>query len=728
MKTLRFKYPSLIMLSFFSLFIVDLSFSSKAASPGEGGGMYPISLLKKAKIAEKGLSIPLNKIYSPDGKGLINSIVRIGGCTGSFVSEDGLILTNHHCVFSQLKKHSTDDKNYMESGFRASEHGGEIPLKNLNVKIMKDYKDVSEEVIKALDTFSDPVKRQNQLNENQQAVKQKYQEKFPQYTVEVSEMLTGESYVLFKYQKLKDLRLVYVPPRTVGEFGGASDNWEWPRHTGDFSFVRAYVGPNGEPAEYSENNVPFEPQKHLEVNPEGVQSKDFVFMLGYPGRTYRHRSSAFLRYHKEVQLPYIANLFEWKIEKMRTLNQRDTGKQVHYDPKIKRLSNVAKNYRGKLETMESIRLLRKRRDEEKNVFRRLGRVSPENQKNFVSITGQLDSLYGQVIKRGKKILWYFQLFNSSNALSMSRDLWNFRQKAVAIDDESSLDKKGFIESYKKNIRQMDPYTDSLFLKKLLKQGVNFKKGNAISALKGYFSDKTVQSLINQVYRGGKGTLLDTTKVFRLIREKPKRLKDQRFPLVKLWGAIRSDFASLQKFRRKTFSRIESLRPHYVNLKQKAKEALFIPDANGTLRLTYGRVKGYDPRDAVRYKPFTTLAGYQDKAEPAGPYEPFNAMMDAILGVRQSDFQNEAINDVPICFLYNTDTSGGNSGSPVLDEKGRLVGLNFDRTYRGTITDYEWSDQYSRSIGVDVRFMLWYMKEVGEATHLIKEMGVQVNKD
>ncbi len=716
----------LIKLCFLSLLIAHLSITSKAGEPEKGGGMYPVSLLKKAQLKSKGLSIPVNQIYDPGGKGLINSIVRIGGCTGSFVSGKGLILTNHHCVFGKLKGHSTEEKNYMETGFHADTREKEIPLEDMNVKIMKGYKDVSKAVLRGVDTIEDVVKRQARLNANQKKVRKKYQQKFPDLKVEVSEMLTGDSYVLFKYQVLKDLRLVYVPPRTVGEFGGSSDNWIWPRHTGDFSFVRAYVGPDGAPADYDKANVPFNPDVHLDVNPEGIKKDDFVFLLGYPGRTYRHRPSAFISYHKKVQLPYISSLFKWKIEQMERLSDQSESHKIRYDPKIKSLSNVVKNYKGKLETMEKVNLVQKRNEEEEAVYQKLGKANPEKQETFRKITKEMDSLYNELIDKGKKIFWYFQLLNSSNLMSMAREVHAFRERLKKNEAPESLDEEAFIRGMRQKIRKMDPNRDSIYLRKLLMQGLTFKGDNKIRALQAFFEDKKLTSFVKKAYN--EKFLLDTAKLFQKIRENTNGVQQLNLPLVDLWNEIKPDFRKTQMFRRKVFSKIESLRPRYVNLKQEAQKGLFIPDANGTLRLTHGRVRGYNPRDAVHYKPFTGLKGYKEKAEPSGDYRAFPEMMNAIKSMNESVFERNKTNEAPICMLYDTDTSGGNSGSPVLDAKGNLVGLNFDRTYQGTITDYAWDESYSRSIGVDVRFILWYLANVDNADHLISEMGVSTKKD
>lgn len=305
---------------------------------------------------------------------------------------------------------------------------------------------------------------------------------------------------------------------------------------------------------------------------------------------------------------------------------------------------------------------------------------------------------------------------------MARKTGNLITRIERQPDSAVVDQQAFIKDLRNKFQKIDPFTDSLFLKKFIKQGIKFEDGNALKPLRSHFRDRSANTFIDKVYEDEH--LLDTARIFEVIRDNPARLSELQLPIVDLWQKLKNDFRQTQRLRSKNFSKIASLRPHYVNLKQKASEDLFIPDANGTLRFTSGTVKGYKPEDAVIYKPFTSLEGYQEKAKPAGDYRPFSEMMEAIkMEKGQSDFQRKKTGDVPICMLYNTHTTGGNSGSPVLDAKGNLVGLNFDRTYQGTITDYAWSDQYARSIGVDIRFILWYLDNVGEADHLIREMDV-----
>lgn len=697
------------------VFITEL-FAKVPPTPKEG--MYPISYIKKAKLKEAGLKINVNQIFNPDSISLINAIVRIGGCTGSFVSDDGLILTNHHCVFGSLKAYSKKGTNYMEAGFAAKSQEEELPMKGLSVKIMIDYKDVSDKVLKEVKEIQNPIEKANLIDKNIKEIEKTYQEKFPNLSIEISEMLVGKSYILFKYQMLKDLRIVYVPARAVGEFGGSKDNWEWPRHSGDFSFVRAYVDKNGQPAPYNINNVPYHPDKYLKVNPNGVNRDDFVFILGYPGRTYRNRSADFLKFMEDFQLPDIEKDFQWQVDQMIKLTKEDEKYKIKYDPKIKSYDNVTKNYRGKMEALKDLNLYEKRKTEEQMILSKFKNYNKDNYLAFSKILTNLDSSYNNIFSIGDKIFWYAILFRSSDLIIAANEIDNLQ--------DQNFEPETVIAKYRKIIRSYDPITDSMFVRKLLLNAKNFKGKNVVEGLFSFFDKKNYEKEVNkfiiQVYK--KSILLDTTQLFDIISNKPEKLSNIKDPFIRFWKSIEEDFKKTDSIRNYNFSEIDLLLPQYVDFKMKASEELFLPDANATLRLTYGYVEGYTPFDGAYYYPFTTLSGYKEKAmQPEYSY--FEPLVSAIDNLKTSNFMDDTLHDVPICLLYSTDTTGGNSGSPILDAEGKLIGLNFDRTYKATVNDFAWDESYSRSIGVDIRFILWYMKNVSNANYLLKEMNANL---
>jgi hypothetical protein len=278
-------------------------------------GMWPVSEIRKLDLRAKGLEIAPEEIFSPDRIGLVYGIVQLGA-TGSFVSPEGLILTNHHVAFGAAQAASTTENDYVRNGFLARTRGEEIEAKGMTARITESFRDVSAEVLAAVKPSMDAAARTKAAERKVKEIVAAAEKANPGKRADVSEMFAGKTYVLFLYTNLKDIRLVYVPPRSIGEFGGEEDNWMWPRHTGDFSFLRAYVGPDGGPADFNKANIPYSPKRFLKVAPQGLRENDFVFLLGYPGRTYRHTTSPFLAYEEEVRMPYVADWYAWQIALM----------------------------------------------------------------------------------------------------------------------------------------------------------------------------------------------------------------------------------------------------------------------------------------------------------------------------------------------------------------------------------------------------------------------------
>ncbi|HSP89226.1 MAG TPA: S46 family peptidase, partial [Ignavibacteriaceae bacterium] len=301
--------------------LITIIFLGSISFPPEEG-MFPLSDIHKLNLNEAGLKISVDEVYNPNGISIIDGLVKIGGCSGSFISDKGLILTNHHCVFGSVQKVSTLENNYLENGFLASTSEQEIPT-DLTCRITESYEDVSDKILKSVENTDDISKRSELIEKKIKEIIKEEEKKDKTIKAEISEMFTGQSYILFRYKTINDVRLVYVPPRNIGEFGGESDNWVWPRHTGDFSFVRAYMAPDGSPAKYSQQNIPFKPKRFIKVNPDGVQENDFIFIMGYPGRTFKNYPANYLVYQQKFQLPYISELYRWLINLYETEGEKD---------------------------------------------------------------------------------------------------------------------------------------------------------------------------------------------------------------------------------------------------------------------------------------------------------------------------------------------------------------------------------------------------------------------
>ncbi len=678
------------------------------------GGMYPISTLHKLPLKKAGLKISETDIYNPNGTGILQAIVQIGGCTGSFVSGEGLIITNHHCAFSSLAPYSSTINNLFEKGYLAKSMKTELPMKGLTCKILEDHSDVSSEVLAGTDTIKDVIRKEAMIEKNMDHVRQLAQLKNNKIEIEVSEMLPGKSYLLFSYKVINDLRIVYIPPRDIGEFGGETDNWVWPRHTGDFSFIRAYVNKTGDGAGYDTSNIPYEPKEYLNINATGLDVGDFVFVLGYPGRTYRQEPSGFLKYQEEYQLPFISELYEWQINTMLQLGKSDSAYQIRQDPRIKSLANVMKNYKGKLQGLKKLDLYKTKQADDQALAAKI--KDPANSRKYLETLKNIDSTYNLAEKEYKKYAWYNRLLIDDYFIKISHvvDLY----KAI-IDTDNNPEPK-IRMTYSKQLREyyrnMYIRFDTMYFAKMLLDASSFDASDKPLSL------EEVNSKITDPSRAiAASKLLDSSYLIDIILNKPSKILKLKDPFVQLAHIYYNDAKRLDSTEAIYKTRIEALTATYIDLKMDALQEEFVPDANHTLRLTYGYIKGYSPRDGVYYEPFTTTEGMIEKN---GKNPDYNAN-DSLMKIFKLNMHNEQIahHDVPLCLLYNTDTTGGNSGSPVLNKYGQLIGLNFDRNFEATINDYAWNDKYSRSIGLDIRFVLWELNSVAGAKNILNEMFI-----
>ncbi|MFZ4861959.1 S46 family peptidase [Sphingobacterium sp. Mn56C] len=713
---------------FTALLLGAASINFSASVPDEG--MYPLSDLNRAGLKKAGLKINETDIYNPGNIGLVDALVQVSGCSGSFVSPNGLIITNHHCAFSAVQLASTPAFNYLQNGFVAQNQEQEIEAKGLTIRITESYEDVSAKILNAVAHVTDPVERINIIQKKRQELAREAEKKDPSIKAEVSEMFMGKSYVLFHYKTIEDVRLVYIPRQDIGEFGGETDNWVWPRHTGDFSFLRAYVAPDGKSAKYAKTNVPYKPKKHLKVNPNGVNENDFVFILGYPGRTFRHRPAAYIAYQQQYLLPYTSELYDFQNNQMLQAGKDDKATELALATRVKRNANVLKNYRGKLKGLRNIDLIGAKQQEDVELATFIA-SKPELKAKYATLMQDIDNHYKLVFTDAQKELWMNNLYTGIRSLQLANTIYDFKEALAKQPSEKA--KKAFfdgnIDRLKKSLSDVfesfNLQADKNIAAHMFAQAQSFENKNVIQTIvnKNFTSVQQAEDYITGLIANSK--VVNQELLLQEVLKDPASLLAYNDGLLGLAAAFSQEFAPFRAELKRREGVLNRLMGDYVAVKEVFQAKNFIPDANSTLRLTYGNIKGYSPVDAVYMSPFTTVKGLLEKGNSGNPEFTFpQAIEQAWLNKNFGPYTKPGTNDVPVNILYNMDTTGGNSGSPIMNAYGELIGVNFDRSYDATINDFAWNEAYSRSIGVDIRYVLWIADKIDNAQFIIKEMGVK----
>lgn len=680
-------------------------------------GMYPLAQLGSLDLAKAGLKIDQSEIYQPGKVGLTNALVRLGGCTGSFISDKGLIITNHHCVFGAVASASTPENNHLDNGFYAKNESEEIKT-SLPCRITQSFDDVSTQVLEGVNRSDAPEDQQKKISENIEAITAAEQEKHPDLKIEISEMFVGKYYTLFRYKMLTDVRLVYVPPKAVGKFGGETDNWVWPRHNGDFSIVRAY-----------EDGKPYVPQKHLEIDVDGTQENDFVFVLGYPGRTYRHFPAQFLSYQNEHLLPVISSWFDERIDLLKQDAKGNPAKELRFASTLASLSNTTKNFKGKMQGFQRTSIIQDRYAQQDRLQAHVVKTGSADEKKVIP---RIIELYEQKNSIADDFILLNQMHSASGIFRTAHYRNSLYAEYMNTDKNKRADwianSDAALDRVKSGYNFINLELDKKFYASLLYRVYKSGGGRADAALK-YLgltnpSKMDVYNAISKLWESSKYADKDAmAKVLDKGILKFMKTKDKVQELAAILDPITT---SLGEQWRQIDAELNTLMPQLADLKQDFVGGTFVPDANSTLRLTYGYVKGYNPSDAVYNEPYTTIDGILEKAESTGDYYMPENILETFKTVHANDnLKHPDHKQVVVGILYNMDTTGGNSGSPILNAKGELVGVNFDRAFSATINDFEWNESYSRSIGVDIRYVLYVMKYVNHADAVLDELGVEL---
>ncbi|MEN8008190.1 MAG: S46 family peptidase [Candidatus Krumholzibacteriota bacterium] len=690
-------------------------------------GMYPMSELGTLDLQAVGLAVDQAAIYNPDGLALVDGICKLGGCTGSFVSDQGLILTNHHCAYGAVRNACTEEHDYLAEGFSAANGAAEFPAVGHTVRITDSYRDVSDEVLGAVKDGMTPLERTRAIDKKMKEISLAEEERNPGKRAEVSEMFLGKNYVLFIYTYLKDVRLVYAPPEDLAKFGGEADNWIWPRHSGDFAFMRAYVGPDGSPAEYAPDNVPYQPKKVLRVSAAGVAEEDPVFILGYPGSTYRHRPAAFVSYLTDVHMPYIVDWYGWQIELFEQLSRTGPEHRLALASRLRSLHNTHKNYRGKLQGIERLDLIAQKRAEEDRLNEFIA-ADAGRAELYGDVLDGLDAYYRERTANAPGELWLRYMLRSPEIMSAALTVWENGQEKTKPETEReqaymdrNLDQT--VNRLKNLAKRYDAEADCRIMAELL---LRADEGNpaVVGDLVGLTGNEGAPAAGNYLEGMFADTdLMNEEYLVQAMEMSAAQLQELQDPFINLAAVLYEPWVAQREEGKRRKGNLDPLQAALVDVRRDYLGADFVPDANGTLRFTFGLIEGYTPRDAVWLTPLTTVRGLLEKDTGRHPFALPAAVRDSVTAGDFGPFASEELDGVPVNILYSTDTTGGNSGSPVFNAAGEVVGLNFDRAWEATINDFAWDHSYSRSIGVDIRYVLWVTWKIGGADRLLAEMGV-----
>ncbi|MFB6342154.1 S46 family peptidase [Saccharicrinis sp. FJH62] len=689
-------------------------------SAGAREGMWLPLLIEQYNIGEMqadGFKLSAEDIYSVNQASMKDGVVKFGGgCSGVVVSDAGLVFTNHHCGFKYIQRHSTVEHDYLTDGFWAMNRKEELPNPGLTVTFLKEMRDVTNDVLKGVADNMTISQRNNiiQINSDtliNRAIKGNH------YKADVNAFFEGNQYFLFIYEVYTDVRLVGAPPSSVGGFGGNTDNWMWPRHGGDFSVFRIYADANNSPKDYSDDNVPYKPAHSFPVSLKGVHENDFTMVFGYPGTTEEYKTSYHLKMLHDMLYPRLIEIRDRKLEVINYHMNLDPGRRIKYADKEASLSNSWKRWRGEIKGLDRFGVINK-----KEAFEKDFQNWADNKAAYKNILDQYKKLYGSYAQLNTDANVLRELFGKNSMECFSKAdaiqkivLRSKMNKNRASEDEIAV----FYKDY-------DVTVDRDLTKRLLTYLFAYSNQNIIpETLKSVYKKKKgdIEKVTDYLYRH---SLIDDTlwiaaynkgndKVVRSLK------KDPFFITYKEYQSIYND--NLMPQVRKIKASIDSLDRIYMKaIMAYAPDKIYFPDANSTMRVSYGKVKGYDPKDGVHYKYYTTSEGILQKDDPE-IYD-YNIPDKLRQLLNESDFgpygEDGLLN---IDFVATNHTTGGNSGSPVFNANGELIGLNFDRAWDGVMSDLYYNPKICRNITVDIRYILFIIDKFAAAGYLLDEMKI-----
>jgi len=692
-------------------------------------GMWLPALIEKLNINQMkqlGLSINAEDIYSINHSSLKDAVVALdhGSCTAELISAEGLLLTNHHCGFDEIQKHSTVDHDYLMEGFWAKTKDAELPNPGKSASFLIRFEDVTSKIIPQLNDSMTEVQRKDKVREiSSTIVKEAIAD--TKYDGRVQSLYNDNKYYLFIYETFLDIRLVGAPPQSMGKFGGDTDNWMWPRHTADFSIFRIYCGKDGKPAAYSTDNVPYKPKYHLPISLKGYEKNDFAMVMGYPGTTNRYKTSFGIDYTMKVTNPVRIKVRGEKLRIMKDFMRTSQLANIMYASKYARSSNYYKYSIGQNKGLHDLNVIENKKQLEEK-FTQWANANPERKAKYGEALQMIAGTYKNVddeiaseymmesMVRGPEIFTYaYRTYSLYDALKTSKNPERISLATERIKDgmdaffkdyDPQTDQKttaALFRIYEENVAPQ--YQPAFFKEVKAKYGNDFEKYTKKMYLKSIFGS---QQKLNEFLAKPKAKVFEKDPIFQTALEifKMKELIDDE---------TAKTTAALNKGNRLFVG----------GLLEMEADKTFYPDANSSMRLTYGTVGGYNPRDAVKYNYFTTLRGYIEKEIPGDEEFSVPDQLKKLYAAKDYGRYADKDGSLHTCFTTNDDITGGNSGSPVINGKGELIGIAFDGNWEAMSGDLAFENALQKCICVDIRFVLWTIDKMAGAQNLLDEMTI-----
>jgi hypothetical protein len=696
-------------------------------------GMWMVNLLHKLnqdKLTEMGLKLSPEDIYDVNNSSLKDAIVIFGGgCTGEIISDKGLLLTNMHCGYGRIQSHTTVENDYLKNGFWAKSMDEELSNPGLKVHFLRRIEDVTDKVNAQLNPEMTERERSKKIREISKELEKKAEEG-NHYNASVSAFYGGNEFYMMVYETFKDVRLVASPPTSIGDFGSLTDNWMWPRHKADFAMFRVYMSPDGKPAEYSPDNVPYEPKHHLPVSMKGVEEGDFAMIMGYPGNTDRYMTSYGIKELKQISHPNRIKIRGKKLDIMKKIMNKSPEHRIMYSSKYKGTSNYWKYSIGQMEGFKRIDLESKRKELERK-FIEWVTGNEEREEKYGQALELIRSAYNnrkdyqnasqyvmEALLRGPEITSFAQ--RSSNLkekleMSFFKKLFNKKEIDKAREQLKERGNRHFRDYHKPTDRDIAVALFKIYKKDIDEQYYPEAFKNGLERNNG-----SVEKFVDELYT--ESVFTDQEKFNSFIAD-PEAEKIENDPVYIFAKSVYNKFYELRAQSSQYDSKLQKGHRLFVDgLRKMQSDKTFYPDANFTMRLTYGKVGGYKVKDAVRYKYYTTLEGVMEKEDPDN-YE--FIVPDKLKKLyNEKDYGKYGVDgEMRVCFITNNDITGGNSGSPVMNGEGELIGLAFDSNWEGMTGDIEFEEGMQKTVCTDIRYLLFILDKYGEVDWLIEEMDV-----